>query len=49
VDEGATGKTHYNVVVCVHGQPTWGYLYWDFIPSLTKLGMERIQQVGLGA
>jgi haloalkane dehalogenase len=36
VDEGPrdTGETF----VCVHGEPTWGYLYRHFIPALVKLG-----------
>jgi pimeloyl-ACP methyl ester carboxylesterase len=38
VDEGSTDGKNDNVIVCVHGQPTWGYLYRNFIPSLTKLG-----------
>jgi haloalkane dehalogenase len=24
--------------VCLHGEPTWGYLYRNFIPPLSKLG-----------
>ena len=24
--------------VCLHGEPTWGYLYRNFIPALSKLG-----------
>jgi haloalkane dehalogenase len=36
VDEGPrdTGETF----VCVHGEPTWGYLYRNFIPRLSELG-----------
>jgi haloalkane dehalogenase len=36
VDEGSrdTGETF----VCVHGEPTWGYLYRSFIPKLSDLG-----------
>lgn len=36
VDEGPrdTGETF----VCVHGEPTWGYLYRNFIAPLSKLG-----------
>lgn len=33
VDEGA-GEP----IVALHGEPTWGYLYRDFIPRLTKYG-----------
>jgi pimeloyl-ACP methyl ester carboxylesterase len=25
-------------IVCLHGEPTWGYLYRKFIPRLAKLG-----------
>ncbi len=25
-------------IVCLHGEPTWGYLYREFIPRLTKHG-----------
>ena len=32
-DEGAD-----DVIVCLHGEPTWGYLYRNFIPRLRKLG-----------
>ncbi|MFK7907021.1 MAG: alpha/beta fold hydrolase [Chitinophagales bacterium] len=31
VDEGKG-----EVIVCLHGQPTWGYLYRNFIPPLSK-------------
>ncbi len=31
VDEGS-GET----IVCLHGEPTWGYLYRQFIPPLSK-------------
>ena len=36
VDEGRaeTGETF----VCLHGEPTWGYLYRKFIPRLGELG-----------
>ncbi|MFI5316620.1 MAG: alpha/beta fold hydrolase [Myxococcota bacterium] len=33
VDEGA-GQP----IVCLHGEPTWGYLYRRFIPRLARLG-----------
>jgi hypothetical protein len=26
VDEGIADEKNDNVVVCIHGQPTWGYL-----------------------
>lgn len=38
VDEGSTDEKNDNVIVLVHGQPTWGYLYRNFIPALTKIG-----------
>ena len=40
--EGNGFKMHYvdegegDVIICVHGQPTWGYLYRNFIPPLSK-------------
>ena len=33
VDEGPRNG---EVVVCLHGEPTWGYLYRNFIPDLAK-------------
>jgi pimeloyl-ACP methyl ester carboxylesterase len=37
-DEGSTDGKNDNVIVCLHGEPTWGYLYRNFIPRLRKLG-----------
>jgi haloalkane dehalogenase len=36
VDEGPrnTGETF----VCLHGEPTWGYIYRNFVPRLSELG-----------
>lgn len=40
--EAAGFKQHYvdegkgSVVICLHGEPTWGYLYRNFIPPLAK-------------
>jgi len=34
VDEGDGDE----VFVCLHGEPTWGYLYRNFVPRLTHLG-----------
>ncbi|MBT8220346.1 MAG: alpha/beta fold hydrolase [Bacteroidia bacterium] len=40
--EGRGFKMHYvdegegDVILCLHGQPTWGYLYRNFIPPLSK-------------
>ena len=33
VDEGPRDA---EVVICLHGEPTWGYLYRNFIPELAK-------------
>ena len=33
VDEGVPDG---EVVLCLHGEPTWGYLYRNFIPELSK-------------
>lgn len=35
VDEGSPGAETF---VCLHGEPTWGYLYRKFIPRLSRLG-----------
>src|SRR6266568_4816596 len=33
IDEGpADGE----VVICLHGEPTWGYIYRNFIPALSR-------------
>ena len=36
VDEGI--KDSAETFVCLHGEPTWGYLYRNFIPRLGELG-----------
>jgi haloalkane dehalogenase len=33
VDEGPRDG---EVVICLHGEPTWGYLYRNFIPPLAE-------------
>ena len=33
VDEGVPNG---EVLICLHGEPTWGYLYRDLIPGLAK-------------
>ncbi|MEM7098654.1 MAG: alpha/beta fold hydrolase [Pseudomonadota bacterium] len=33
VDEG---RENDQVVICLHGEPTWGYLYRNFIPTLAQ-------------
>ena len=35
VDENPQGKETF---LCVHGEPTWGYLYRNIIPPLARLG-----------
>jgi pimeloyl-ACP methyl ester carboxylesterase len=35
IDERGTGDETF---VCVHGEPTWGYLYRQFVPRLSRLG-----------
>ena len=32
----AEGPEDGEVIVCLHGEPTWGYLYRNFIPALAK-------------
>ena len=42
--EGNGFRQHYvdegegDAIVCLHGEPTWGYLYRNFIPKLSKVG-----------
>lgn len=42
--DGAGFRMHYvdegggDPIVCLHGEPTWGYLYRKFIPRLARLG-----------
>ena len=36
VDEGS--KDSAETFVCLHGEPTWGYIYRNFIPRLSDLG-----------
>ena len=33
VDEGSKNS---EVIICLHGEPTWGYIYRRFIESLSK-------------
>lgn len=35
VDEGSPSKSG-ETILCLHGQPTWGYLYRNFIPDLSE-------------
>ena len=39
VDEGPPGG---NIVLCMHGQPSWSYLYRHMIPILTGAGLRVI-------
>lgn len=36
VDEGDASAA--DTFVCLHGEPTWGYIYRNFIPRLSELG-----------
>ena len=36
VDEGSRDSSE--TFVCLHGEPTWGYIYRNFIPRLSALG-----------
>ena len=38
IDESKSDEGEENVIVCLHGEPTWGYLYRNFIPKLSRLG-----------
>ena len=38
VDVNNAGDDADDVIVLLHGEPTWGYLYRNFIPRLSKLG-----------
>lgn len=38
IDEGTVDDSNDNVIVCVHGEPTWGYVYRHFVPRLRRLG-----------
>ena len=35
IDERSDGE---ETIVCLHGEPTWGYLYRNFIPRLARYG-----------
>jgi pimeloyl-ACP methyl ester carboxylesterase len=46
VDENPRGAETF---LCVHGQPTWGYLYRNIIPRLAELGRVVVpDQMGFG-
>ncbi len=38
VDVGRCDADSEDVIVCLHGEPTWGYLYRNFIPRLAQIG-----------
>lgn len=38
VDEGTCTDEKPDTVICLHGEPTWGYLYRKFIGPLTSFG-----------
>ena len=42
VDEGGEGPDE--TFVCLHGEPTWGYIYRNFIPRLSELGRVVVSQ-----
>ncbi|MEK9596910.1 MAG: alpha/beta fold hydrolase, partial [Rhodospirillaceae bacterium] len=37
-DVGRCDADSEDVIVCLHGEPTWGYLYRNFIPRLAQIG-----------
>lgn len=45
VDEGPADGA---VVLCLHGEPTWGYLYRHMIPAFTEAGLRVIAPDWLG-
>jgi pimeloyl-ACP methyl ester carboxylesterase len=38
IDVGKRDANNDDVIVCLHGEPTWGYLYRNLIPRLGRLG-----------
>ena len=38
VDEKPAGKSHAEPIVMLHGNPTWSYLYRNFVPPLVEAG-----------
>jgi haloalkane dehalogenase len=42
LDEAPTGSANGRVALCLHGQPTWSYLYRKMIPGLTAAGYRVI-------
>lgn len=38
IDVDNAGDDADDVIICLHGEPTWGYLYRNFIPQLSKRG-----------
>ena len=51
IDEGGEGSAPgpNETFLCVHGEPTWGYLYRNIIPRLAKLGRVVVpEHMGFG-
>lgn len=48
VDEGSTGEVDQPVFLCLHGQPTWCYLYRHMIPEFLAAGGRVIAPDFLG-
>ena len=54
--EGSTLRLHYldegpdggEIILCMHGQPTWSYLYRKMIPTLVDAGHRVIGWLGAG-
>ncbi len=50
--EGGTLRIHYvdagprdgELILCLHGQPTWSYLYRKMIPIFADAGYRRIEE-----
>ena len=55
VDEGVPDG---EVLLCLHGEPTWGYLYRNFLPELSKhyrvivpdhMGLVKVRRLRIGS
>lgn len=42
IDEAPTGPSNGRVALCLHGQPTWSYLYRRMIPGLQSAGFRVV-------
>ena len=38
IDEPASAGSCDDIFLCIHGEPTWGYLYRNIIPMLRRYG-----------